>query len=133
MVELPLVMEEHWSSANFFRNFLRQKKVVCMKSEMQILRFYLVRQNWHNLSLTPKVVSTVKYYNDSTLMICIYNGVCIPGSRKNNISVWLVVIAIVITMYMYGRDKKMNIFILCKSNWKHFQHNNLINTYNYVI
>ena len=33
-----------WSSANFFRNLPRQKKVVCMKSGMQILCFYLVAQ-----------------------------------------------------------------------------------------
>ena len=38
-------MAEDWSSANFFRNHPRQKKVVCMKTEMQILRFYLVGQN----------------------------------------------------------------------------------------
>ena len=39
-------MEEHWSSAYLFRNLSRLKKVglVCVKSEMQILRFYLVGQ-----------------------------------------------------------------------------------------
>ncbi len=36
-------MEEHWSSANFFRYL--QRKVVCLKSEMQILHFYLVGQS----------------------------------------------------------------------------------------
>ena len=43
---LPLVMEEYWSSANFFKNIPRWKKVVCMKSEMQILHFYLVGQSY---------------------------------------------------------------------------------------
>ena len=41
---LPLVMEEHWSCANFFKNLPRYNKVVCMGSEMEILHFYLVGQ-----------------------------------------------------------------------------------------
>ncbi len=39
VVDTPF-MEEDWSSANFFRNFPRQKKVLCKWSKMQILRFY---------------------------------------------------------------------------------------------
>ncbi len=37
-------MEEHSSSANFFRNFPRQKKVLCVWSTIHIPRFYVVRQ-----------------------------------------------------------------------------------------
>ena len=39
------VMEEHWSSANFYRNLSKVKEIVCMKSEMQIRRFYFVGQS----------------------------------------------------------------------------------------
>ncbi len=43
-------MEEDWSSANHFRNFLRQKKVLCVSCKMQILRFYFVEQIfWYRL------------------------------------------------------------------------------------
>ena len=34
-------MEEHWLSANFFKHFQRQKKVLCMSSEVHILCFIL--------------------------------------------------------------------------------------------
>ncbi len=42
---LPLVMEEHWLSNNFFSNFPRQKKVLCFK--MHILHFYFVGNSKH--------------------------------------------------------------------------------------
>ena len=39
---LLLVIEEHGSSANLFRNFPRQKKVHYVQSKMHILHFYFV-------------------------------------------------------------------------------------------
>ncbi len=37
-------MVEHWSSAIFFRNFPRQKRVLCVWPKMHILHFYFVGQ-----------------------------------------------------------------------------------------
>ena len=34
-------MEEHWSSANFFRNFPRRKKVLCMWSKMHMYWYFM--------------------------------------------------------------------------------------------
>ena len=45
MVDTALIIEENWSSANSSGIFQGKKKeVVCVKSEMQILCFYLVGQ-----------------------------------------------------------------------------------------
>ncbi len=46
-IKRPLVMEEDWSSAHHFRNFPRQKKVLCLWSEMWILHFYFVGRYVH--------------------------------------------------------------------------------------
>ena len=51
---LPFVIEDHWSPANFFRTWLQESSkvkgsIVCMKSEMQIQRFYLVGQTYYSV------------------------------------------------------------------------------------
>ncbi len=45
MYLIPLVMEERWSSANFFTNFPKQKKVLSVWSKMHILRFTFCGRN----------------------------------------------------------------------------------------
>ncbi len=47
---VDLVMEEYWVSANFFRNFPRQKKVLYILSKMHILCFYFVGQKYANVT-----------------------------------------------------------------------------------
>ena len=49
-------MGEHSSSANFFRNFQRQKKILCVWSKMDILCFYFVGQNWIETFITGVTV-----------------------------------------------------------------------------
>ena len=69
---LPLVIEEYWSSANSIRNFPRWNKVVWMKSEMQILRFYLVGQNCNlarGVSLSGPSLVLLKTLNNYSLHI----------------------------------------------------------------
>ena len=45
VVDTALVNEENWSSISS-GIFQGKKKVACMKSEMQILRFYFVEQRY---------------------------------------------------------------------------------------
>ncbi len=59
MFDTPLSMAENLSSANHFRNFPRQKKVISLWSKMQILPFYFVGQAfawsdiWEIVSFSP--------------------------------------------------------------------------------
>ena len=54
---LPLVMEDHGSFDNFFRNIPRWKKVACMYSDLRIVRFHLVRQNYESTLTSNRLTS----------------------------------------------------------------------------
>ena len=89
---LALVLEEHWSSANFVNNYPRQKKVPCMWSNMHILRFYFVGQKgktlfcWldfpickiimvgHHSSLTTSLFDLPSSKPTTNLLISWYSG-----------------------------------------------------------
>ena len=66
-------MEEDWSSPNHFRNFLRQKKVFCMWSKMQVLRFYFVGQHNGEWNSTPKYIKDafISFGNITLLSVAI--------------------------------------------------------------
>ena len=55
-------MEEHWSSANFFRTFPRQKKVFCVWSKFYILHITIHLPNGNAVSWLSFILSFVKYF-----------------------------------------------------------------------